>query len=236
MQNLSNQSRASTTPNKHQILTLLLRSFFKLLYHQLAWTYDWVAAIVSAGAWRRWIESIVPYIEKQPTLEIGFGPGHLQIAMHRSGVMIYGLDESAQMNRMASKRMSKHGMKPSLVRGDAHSLPFAGLSFQQVVLTFPSEYILEPATLEEISRVLIKGGHVYILPLAWITGRSVVQRAAAWLNSVTGEAPPWNEKYMDHFRTPGFTVYREILDLGDSKVLLIKLEKTSSYQGGKPGS
>jgi len=55
-----------------------LRLFFRLLYHQLAFTYDLVAASVSFNRWKDWVMSVVPFIEGNRILEIGHGPGHLQ--------------------------------------------------------------------------------------------------------------------------------------------------------------
>ncbi len=236
MQKLSKQAGPTTSLNRQRVLTRFLRYFLILLYHQLAWSYDWVASVVSLGAWQKWINSIIPYLDKQPTLEIGFGPGQLQAALEKNRIVAFGLDESAQMSQLAWKRLKRLSLQPRLVRGDACSLPFAGQSFQQIVMTFPSEYILEQKTLKEIYRILIDRGHAFILPLAWITGQSVLQRAAAWLNYVSDEAPPWNEEYFDHFKRPGFVVEREFLDLGDSRVLIIKMEKIPSGQRGKPGS
>ncbi len=59
----------------------LLRFFFRLLYHQFAFTYDLVAATVSLGRWKDWVLSVVPFIEGTRILEIGHGPGHLQRAL-----------------------------------------------------------------------------------------------------------------------------------------------------------
>ena len=46
---------------------MLLRAYIRLLrwsfarfYREFAWTYDTVAAAVSRGLWRRWIEAVVP--------------------------------------------------------------------------------------------------------------------------------------------------------------------------------
>ena len=36
---------------------------YELLYHPLAWSYDWVAALVSAGKWRDWVLTSLPYLK-----------------------------------------------------------------------------------------------------------------------------------------------------------------------------
>ena len=70
-----------------------LRLFFRLLYHQLAFTYDLVAASVSFNRWKDWVMSVVPFIEGKRILEIGHGPGHLQRLLLSLGLIAVGIDE-----------------------------------------------------------------------------------------------------------------------------------------------
>ncbi len=211
-----------------RILFLILRLFFKLLYHQFAWIYDGVASLVSLGAWQIWVTSVLPYVGGPRVLEIGFGPGHLQVTLNQKGIITYGLDESCQMARIAHKRLSGMGYPSKLVRGDAQLLPFADHCFDQVVMTFPAEYILNPSTLAEIHRILLDGGMVIMLPLAWITGRKPLQRLAAWVNHITGEAPEWDEKFLEPLKSTGFEVSSEMLDFNTSKILVVRLRKSST--------
>lgn len=171
-----------------------LRLFFKLLYHQFAWTYDWVAAAVSIGMWKDWVSSVLPFIDHPPVLELGHGPGHLQVDLARQGVLCFGLDESRQMSRLARRRLLRFGLIPRLARGVSQSLPFPSGSLRQVVATFPSEYILQPETLGEIYRVLAPGGEFVMLPAAWITGVHPVHRMAAGLFRITGQSPEKSEE------------------------------------------
>ena len=151
-----------------RLLASFLRTFFKLLYHQFAWTYDWVAAFVSLGKWETWILSALPYIQGPKVLEIGHGPGHLLLALTENGINAVGLDESIQMGRQAYHRLLQNGFSSLLINGMAQHLPFPDSNFHQVVATFPSEYIYYPQTLTEIHRVLTSGGELLALPVAWI--------------------------------------------------------------------
>jgi ubiquinone/menaquinone biosynthesis C-methylase UbiE len=144
-----------------------LRAFFKLLYHQFAWIYDWVASVVSLGDWNLWVNSVLPYIEGPKILEIGFGPGHLLLSLLQKGIPAVGIDESLQMLKLTQRRLKKSGYTSHLVRGNATILPFSNGSFNQVVMTFPAEFILNQQTLTEIHRILVDGGKAIILPLAW---------------------------------------------------------------------
>ncbi len=211
-------------PFSKRIFSKILRTFFKLLYHQFAWAYDLVAWAVSLGSWQKWIETIVPFIEG-PALEIGFGPGHLQLMLQHKNVPAFGLDESSQMVGMAKRRLNKNGYYPSLVRGDAKSLPFAGHSFQQVVMTFPSEFIFEAATLLEIRRVLRQDGAVLVLPVAWITGRRPMERLLAWVNRIAGQAPDWDPVVLEPVKDIGFEPSSQVINLPNSKVMLLHLAK-----------
>jgi ubiquinone/menaquinone biosynthesis C-methylase UbiE len=211
-----------------RLVLLVLRPIYFLLYHQFAWTYDLIASIVSLGRWQDWVNSCIPYITGR-VLEIGFGPGHLQQTLADQGMPVFGLDESSQMARQARNRLCRRGMDPLLVRGRAQQLPFRGGSYDSVIATFPSEYIFDPQTLKEIWRVLCPGGRLIVLPMAWITGTRPLERLAAWLFRITGEAPGKpgyiSTAVRDRFLNGGFMVRSEIIDQKGSRVLVILAEK-----------
>ena len=85
----------------------LLRFFFRLLYHQFAFTYDLVAATVSLGRWKDWVLSVLPFIEGNRILEIGHGPGHLQRALLDRNLLAVGIDESPQMGHLAKRNLTR---------------------------------------------------------------------------------------------------------------------------------
>jgi ubiquinone/menaquinone biosynthesis C-methylase UbiE len=226
MQN--NQSSTPPIPLCIRSIVLFLRVFYRLLYHQFAWTYDWVASIVSLGAWQNWVRSVLPYIDGPRTLELGFGPGHLQVSLLQKGISVFGLDESSQMAQIAHRRIKRLGKASNLVRGHAQALPYANESFNQVVMTFPAEFFLNHQTFAEINRLLVNGGAVFILPFAWITGRKPLERFVAWINRITGEAPDWDEKFLDPMKNMGFDVIWKMMYFSSSKLLIIQLTKTST--------
>lgn len=173
-----------------KILAPLLRFFYRLLYYEFAWSYDFVAWFVSAGQWRHWVQSLLPYLKGETLLELGHGPGHLQIALAAQGRQIYGLDLSPFMNRQARRRLKRAQLTPRLVNGYAQSLPFSANSFEQIFATFPSEFILHPATLAETLRTLRPGGEFLILPSAKLIGDSLPARISNLLFYLTGQAHP----------------------------------------------
>jgi ubiquinone/menaquinone biosynthesis C-methylase UbiE len=208
------------------ILSGFLRIFFRLLYHSFAWTYDFVAAAVSLGQWRSWLMVTAPYLPGPRVLELGHGPGHLQVRLFAEGRQAFGLDESRQMGRLARKRLLRRGFTPRLTRGFAQALPFPPDFFNQVVATFPSEYITDLQTLDEIYRVLVPGGEAVLLLLAWITEKRWYGRLASWLFRVTGQAPPqWDDRYLAPLQRTGFQSRAEQILLRSSTVLVIHLVK-----------
>src|SRR5689334_15764090 len=203
----------------------LLRFLFHHFYHAFAWTYDSVAALVSVGRWQQWVLSALPYLEGPRVLEIGHGPGHLQVAMRRKGLSAFGLDESRQMSRMAFSRLSRMKLGPALSRGYAQKLPFKTACFHNVVATFPTEYIFDARTLAEIYRVLRPGGKLVVVPAAWIGGKNVPDQVAAWLFRITRQGGEITEPARDRIKIPfteaGFEVRIETVEMRSSTVLVV---------------
>ena len=216
----------------HRWLAPVLRLFFRFLYNEFAWTYDCVAWAVSLGRWRRWVSASLPYLAGPRVLELGHGPGHLLNALAQRGIPVIGVDSSRRMSRQAARRLRKQfaagalpGGPPALVCAKAPDLPFAASSFDQVVATFPSEYIFLPVTLLEINRLLRAGGSLIVLPYAWITSHRWLDRLAAGLFRVTGQAPDWDKRVLIPFTRAGFNAVAQAVDLDGSQVMLIVAKK-----------
>jgi ubiquinone/menaquinone biosynthesis C-methylase UbiE len=208
-----------------RLLSWGLSVFFEALYHPMAWTYDWVAAIVSIGRWKNWVLSILPDLPGPRVLELGYGPGHLQISLARGQIIAFGLDQSRQMGRLAQQNMSALGLKSQLVNGMGQSLPYRDQAFNQVVATFPTPYIFERQTIEEIYRVLLPGGVLIVVPTAWITGSSPGDRVAASAFRILGQAPEWEDRELQPLQEAGFFTTVDRRKLASSEVLVIKAVK-----------
>ena len=201
----------------------LLRFFFKLLYHQLAFAYDFVAATVSVGQWKNWVSSILPFIEGTRILEIGHGPGHLQRILLSRGLDSVAIDESASMGLLAKRNTDN---KATLARSLAQGLPFADASFDTVIATFPAEYINDPLTLAEVRRCLSDGGRFIVLPVALQMGRKPLDRLMSLLFRVTHQSPvdpleEVKEKLRAPFVEAGFDVELQELQVKSSLLLVI---------------
>jgi ubiquinone/menaquinone biosynthesis C-methylase UbiE len=212
-----------------QTLSRFLRFFFHQLYHGFAWSYDFVAAAVSIGRWQGWIETALPYLYGPRVLELGHGPGHLQVAMGAKHRLVFGLDASPQMGQLAQARLGRQALPAQLVTGYAQSLPFRAGCFDNAVATFPTEYIFDPQTLAEVLRILRPRGRLVVIPSAWIGGAHPTDRAAAWLFRITGQAAPLSAENQDRLRRPfqsaGFETRIELVEKHASTVLVLLATK-----------
>ena len=213
-------------------LSTLLRFSFHLLYHQLAFTYDLVAWIVSAGEWADWRRCVIPHLRSGPVLEIAHGTGTLSLDLADRGYAVTAVDLSPAMGGIASRkiraRLRRNGAKPDgaaqpprLVRADVRRLPFPAGSFRSAVATFPADFIFQTETLHEVHRALSSGGRWIILPTAfpeWLAKR--------WLpeDSAPSSGGMWRS-WLAKLEACSFRVGTEIVRRPRSRVLLILAEK-----------
>ena len=123
-----------------------LRWAFQRFYHEFAWTYDTVAAIVSRGYWQRWVEAAVPLVNGNQVLELACGTGYVQRALAQQGVQVVGIDGSPFMLQHTRRKLWRAGLQSALAQAYTQRLPFANGTFNDVIATFPAEYVLDPHT------------------------------------------------------------------------------------------
>ena len=165
-----------------------VRWAFDRFYHEFAWAYDVVAAVVSGGHWVAWGRAALPYLSGQ-VLELGCGTGNLQrVLAGRVGAI--GMDASPQMLSRARQRLAGHRQPIRLVRAHAQALPFPSASFDSLVATFPSEYIADRATLAEARRVLRPGGRFAIVLAATFAHDRLYERLVSLAYRLTLQRSP----------------------------------------------
>ncbi|MEX2144040.1 MAG: class I SAM-dependent methyltransferase [Anaerolineales bacterium] len=101
-------------------------------------------------------------------LEVGYGSGITFLNLSEKYKQIFGIDlfADAELN---TKFWNKHGLSPTLRRGDLLRLPYPDNTFDTVLLISILEHIQvaqQPVAMREIHRVLKKGGQmVYGVPV-----------------------------------------------------------------------
>lgn len=200
----------------------LVRRAFHHFYRELAWTYDAVAWLVSGGLWFQWARAALPELRGR-TLELGFGTGHLQLAL-AARPAVFGLDASPQMAAIAAARLRRHGHPARLANGVAQRLPFPAAAFDTLLATFPAEYILDPAAHTEIRRVLAPGGRLVIVPLAQLdpsfyTRLIDVAYRLTLQAPVRGDLPA--EPSVERLGVAGIALERRWVTIGPSRALVL---------------
>jgi ubiquinone/menaquinone biosynthesis C-methylase UbiE len=170
--------------------TNALRFGFRLLYNEMAFTYDTVSEVVSLGQWRCWQRAALAYMPQPDVgrvLELAHGTGNMQLDLHERGYQALGYDLSAHMGRITQRKMQQNAVPASLVQGMAQQLPFADGTFAAVLSTFPTDFIVAPQTLQEVWRVLQSDGPLVIVPNGVLTGGGMVKGTLEWLYRITGQ-------------------------------------------------
>jgi ubiquinone/menaquinone biosynthesis C-methylase UbiE len=171
----------------------LIQFGFRLLYNELAFTYDWVSRFVSLGQWKCWQRSVFEFIDGEPDqpalriLEIAHGTGDLQLDFHARGLNAIGVDLSPAMGTIARHKLMRNGIKPRLSRCRAQALPFADAQFDVIVCTFPTPFIFEGETLTDIRRILKPEGQLLVVLSGMFTARGLHVQVLEWLYRITGQ-------------------------------------------------
>lgn len=127
------------------------------LYHEATPLYDATAWLVSNGRWWRWTRQAADGLSGR-VLEVGPGPGHQLGWLRRRGIRAVAVELSAEM--AARARRAAPG---AVAQGDGRRLPIATGAVDAVLVTFPSQYVREPAFWSEAARVTRPGGRLRVL-------------------------------------------------------------------------
>jgi ubiquinone/menaquinone biosynthesis C-methylase UbiE len=212
----------------------VIRLAFRLLYNELAWTYDLVSSVVSLGQWRQWQLVGLASIRGRAVLEMAHGPGHMLLALTTRRYRAVGLDLSPQMGKMVRRRFQRRELPSIVVRARAQQAPFADESFDSILTTFPAEFIAERGTISELFRLLCPGGRLVVVPEARLTGRSPLARTVEALYRATGQrsGPGANhrpgqvwQQVAARYAEEGFLLHSEVVALPRSTVTVVLADK-----------
>jgi ubiquinone/menaquinone biosynthesis C-methylase UbiE len=209
-----------------------LRLFFRLLYNQLAWSYDVVAWLVSLGDWKAWGRTTLAHLCGERVLDLGHGPGHLLVAMAERGLAPVGLDLSPHMGRQAQRRMRRAELTVPLLRARAQALPFPTASLDSVVATFPTEFIVDPRTLREVTRALRPGGRLIVAVWVRFEGTGLMARFLRGLYRATGQNEPAPDAFKPWLKEMGLSPRVVWERVGRTAVMLVVAERGKCQPSG----
>ncbi len=110
-----------------------------------------------------WLASMLGPEPAGRILEVGYGSGVFQYELASRGRLSVGLDLHPFGARVR-RQLAAGGVTSRLACGDAGRLPFAGASFDRVVIASVLEFVPDPARcLREGLRVLAPGGRLLLL-------------------------------------------------------------------------
>jgi ubiquinone/menaquinone biosynthesis C-methylase UbiE len=149
------------------------RAQTKAFYNKISRFYDALSDRSEAPVRKAGLDLLKPRAGER-ILEIGFGTGHTLAALSRavgSGGMVFGLDLSDQMVRLAKKNLADMGLleRARLRCGDATQLPYAENTLDAVFMSFTLELFDTPEipkVLNECKRVLKTAGRIVVVGMS----------------------------------------------------------------------
>jgi SAM-dependent methyltransferase len=115
--------------------------------------------------WQSLAAGLAGFLELGDVLDVGSGDGAAASSLAPYCRSLTCIDTSAKMIELARERLARHPHVEARV-ADAHELPFAGGSFDSVLLFHTLTYAAKPATvLTECARVLRARGRLVLLCL-----------------------------------------------------------------------
>ncbi len=214
-----------------RLLRPLLLLAYHLLYHQLAFTYDIVSALVSRGRWRDWTRAAIPHIAGARVLELPIGTGNLHLDLRAAEYKLIGVDLSPAMVNITRGKFRRAQKNAALARARAQALPFANASFDSIVMTFPAAFVHDARTFQEFFRVLDARGRVIWVDAAHLTTRGWLSRLVNSVYGAFGGRPAYETTMTRLLAQAGFAARVEIVadDVSAVSVAIgIKVSLTTS--------
>lgn len=140
------------------------QQLFQVLYSN-RYLYWFASTVPFVGQWRTWQRLVLSRMQGNSALEIGCGLGDLLADAIEAGYECYAIEQSKEMVDAARHTLQQRhvGKSECVVQGVSQCLPFADCSFDNVISTFPNEYIYDLKTISEIKRVLRPNGRLIIV-------------------------------------------------------------------------
>ena len=127
------------------------------------------------------ITEILSKINPQSVLDIGCGDGRYALLIKKAEVpIVVGIDLSLQALQLAKEKFEVNGFNENFIRADAKKLPFLDCSLDFVIIIGLIHHTGDPSIiLNEVSRVLKLGGHLYLKEITFNPLAHFVQKLLA---------------------------------------------------------
>ena len=158
---MKTNAEVTSQPNRGQDF------FNRVLYDKLPGLYNAMDRL-TLGAWWSLVRRALDYVPSgKHVLEVGFGPGRLQMELAKRSEATFGIDLAGGMCRFTHDRLAKQGLTPNITRGSMFTLPYPADSFDVVVSTFALSGVMGVQdALIEMKRVTAPAGRVVLVDIA----------------------------------------------------------------------
>jgi demethylmenaquinone methyltransferase/2-methoxy-6-polyprenyl-1,4-benzoquinol methylase len=170
----------------------------RAMFDRIAWVYDALNGVMTAGLHHRWRARAVDLAHVRPgsrVLDLATGTGDLALELVRRvapGGEVVGSDFSEEMLTRARAKWERNrlspGFSPASVRfewGDALQLPYENDSFDAATVGFGARNFSDLARgLREMARVVRPGGRVVVLEMTAPTRPPLSSFFALWFDRV----------------------------------------------------
>jgi ubiquinone/menaquinone biosynthesis methyltransferase len=172
------------------------RRYVRSLFSTIADRYDLITVLLSYGQDQRWKRRLVGLVEpvgniapgcRAHALDLATGTGDIAFQLAAAGLQVVGLDVTSRMIELAREKSAARRKAPAFLVGDMLALPFPDGSFDVVTAGYGLRNVPDlRAAIDEIHRVLKKGGQALSLDFNRPSNRIVRAVYLAYLNAVGG--------------------------------------------------
>jgi ubiquinone/menaquinone biosynthesis C-methylase UbiE len=123
--------------------------------------------------WKKWISSVIPYIQGQRVLEVSFGSGYL-MKKYAKNHEVCGIDYNQKMVKKTRKRLKGMVSSDKIIQGNVEHLPYDDNYFDTVINTMAfTGYPDGEKALNEMLRVLKSGGSFLLVDIDYPSDRNI---------------------------------------------------------------
>jgi len=142
------------------------------MYTRFAKAYE--RFIVIYKPWKKWLETVLPYVHGNRILEVSFGPGYL-LTKYPADKKLYGIDYNSLMVHRAKIKIVKARRKAKLIIGNVEKMPYPDNFFDTVINTMAfSGYPDGQKAMSEMLRVIKPSGRLILLDYDYPMDRNVL--------------------------------------------------------------